>query len=193
MIDHKRNIERRPPFDHVASDLVDVFPTQEGEQVQVWDGPKTMADRFLMLAYFRTENGVVGMNVRIKLDDGPYKMVQTNGSSRTYFYKGDTKDCRLEKFLPSGRLLIDDKRSGFSIRRNYCADFDFEKRKPKGKKLSDRATIDLQMEGKTWYVALYQDTAEGESTLRAVEVHEGLNLVRVVEFPVEDKPVPKDS
>lgn len=168
-------------FDHKATDRVDVIPNPEGEFVQIWDSPRGTTPRRLLLTYLLTPTGPREVCQRLYLDEGPFELVEATDLRRVYYYR-DGGESRHERFLPSGRRLTHDPRSGFKTRRVFTAEFDWEKHTPKGKPLGDKQTMRLQSDGAVWYVSTYQETATQPESLWLVEEHRGRELLRLVEF-----------
>ncbi len=140
-------------FEHQRSALVDVFPKPDGEFVQVWDSPRSTVGRKLLLTYFRSASGPSEITHRVTLDEGPFQMIETSGSRRTFFYRGKNAAVRQELFLPSGRLLVSDPLRGLSVRAVFTRDFDWSAMIPRGRPLGDRAVIKLQDGGETYFVS----------------------------------------
>jgi hypothetical protein len=167
-------------FDHKPSQLVDVFPNPEGEFVQIWDSPRGTNGRRLLLTYLRTPKGPREVCQRIYLDEGTFELVEATDLRRVSYYR-DSRETRHERFLPSGRLLLNDPRNGFNTRSIFTADFDWEKQEPKGKALGDKQVMRLQTEGGIWYVSTYQQTPTEPESLWLIEEHRGHELLRSVE------------
>lgn len=172
-------------YDHEPSERVSVTDNHEGQFVQVFnrnqsdDGPSRV-----IFSYQRTPTGVTNVTWRIELNDEPCARVELRGNQcKTVRSDGTT---RLEQMLPSGRLLTSDTRLGLRIERTWAAEFNWEKKAPKGGALSDRATMKLQDADLPWFVCLYQtSTAEnGEMTkaLIAVELHRGKSYLGTKEL-----------
>jgi hypothetical protein len=168
-------------FDHKPSERVDVFRNPEGEFVQIWDSPRGTNGRRLLLTYLRTPTGPRDVCQRVYLDEGPIELVEATDIRRVLYYRGG-RESRHERFLLSGRRLINDPRHGFKTRSLFTADFDWEKQVPKGKALGDKPVMRLQTERGLWYLSTYQETPTEPELLWLVEEHRGRELVRVVEF-----------
>ena len=167
-------------FTHQSSPLVKVTPHPNGEFVQVWSAPFKAEDRRLLLAYMRTAAGPTDIIHRIALEDGRFSLIETCGNQRTYYYRDVPHPPKIETILPSGRILVRDPRNGYSVEGVFTREFDWEKLKPKGKPLGDRAVMKLQSEEQTWFVSTYQKIGE-QSTLMVVESYRGKELERVHE------------
>src|SRR5205823_3895272 len=102
------------------------------------------------------------------------------------YYAGETREKHYEEIMPSGRLLIDDPRCGWRIRRYYSRDFDWQECAPIGPALVDREVMCLQTGGGKWYVSVYQE-GPNSSALYLVEEHEGNTFKRRVEIEQGDK------
>lgn len=152
-------------FDHVRSDLVDVFPNAEGEFIQVWSAPRSAPDRDLLLTYQRTPHGPVSINSRIRTD-ALWKLIESTGPRRTFYYLGDTHDTRYEAILPSGRLLVADERAGMTLREVWADEFDWNRCVPVGRPLGPRMVQQRQDRGDTIFLCKYQQEWSGEE-LRA--------------------------
>lgn len=168
-------------FDHKPSDRVDVFRNPEGEFVQIWDSPRGTTGRRVLLTYLRTESGPRSVCQRIYLDEGPFALIEATDLCRVSFFR-DGGEPRNERFLPSGRRLINDPRGAFSTRSIFTAEFDWERQSPKGKALGDKSVMRLQAEGGLWYISTYQKTPTEPESLWLVEEHRGHELLRLVEF-----------
>ena len=170
-------------FDHQRSELVDVFPNVEGEFIQIWDSPWKTPGRRLLLTYLRTPSGVKEINHRAYLEEGPFELIEMSELRRICYYRG-SRETRHERFLPSGRFLVDDPRKGLMMRSVFTSEFDWDKHVPVGKPLGDKAVMRLQTAGSIWYISTYQDTSAGSSDLRVVEEFQGNTRRRLVEVPL---------
>ncbi len=180
-------------FDHPASDLVDVFANDKGEFVQVWNRPFGEPGRKLLLTYQRTAAGPADVTSNVHLEEGPYRLIETSGHRRTLYYRDRPEHPRYEEILPSGRLLVEDFRNGLIVDRVFTANFDRQKRKPKGRKLGDRAVLRRQTAGETWFLSHYQERWDGEELIEKklvlVVEHRGREVVASSELDdVEGEP-----
>jgi len=174
-------------LNHKESSQVDVIQHSYGEFVQVWDGPWGRDDRRLLLTYIRTRRGPSEVSNFVYPDEGPYEMIETCGCRRDYCYRG-TNERRIERILPSGRLLAVDPTRGLRVRVVFSKEFDWEKMVPQGRKL--KSTRQLELNGLPWFTSWYQEVdGEGstmESSLMVVEAYVGTKVKRLVEVGNED-------
>jgi 4-hydroxyphenylpyruvate dioxygenase-like putative hemolysin len=169
-------------FDHGASDLVTVRANERGEFVQVFNHRRSGGR--VVLSYQRTPTSIESISWTVVLAEESYERVEVDGEQRCLRRRDGT--ARVERMLPSGRLLIQDPRAGLSIKDVWSAEFNWEKRTPKGGPLNDRAIMKLQDQNLPWYVSLFQvrkgTSGEEQKELLAVEEYVGREYQRTVEF-----------
>jgi hypothetical protein len=176
-------------FDHHRSDLVDITPNSTGEFVQVWDRPQGERGRRLLLTYQRTPLGPKDISSRLYPNEGPWLLVETTGSRRTFYYRNRPDQVRHELALPGGGWLINDVPDGLVIRSVYAAAFNPEVPEVAPPPLGDKAVMRRQSEGGAWFILSYQETwaapdTLSSSVLRLVEAYRGHELLRTWEYPL---------
>ena len=171
-------------FTHQRSTLVDVVPNPRGEFVQVWNAPHRAERRRLLLTYLRTANGPTEIYHRIELDEGPFCIIETFRTERIFYYRDNPHPPRTETILPSGRILVSDPRAGFAVEASFTAAFDWEKMRPKGKALGDRAVMKLQSSGEPWVLTTFQRRGD-QLFLVVLEEYRGHIREKFHEFGLE--------
>ena len=176
------NVLKPKGFDHESSDLVTVRPNEHGEFVQVFNR-RSNGGR-VILSYQRTPTAIESVQWTIPMEEGPYERVEVVGEQRCLVRRDGA--VRIERVLPSGRLLIQDQRLGLGIKYVWSPHFNWDKRAPKGGPLSDRATMELQDQNLPWYVSYFQvRTDAGGMEVKdivAVEEHVGRRYLGTKEF-----------
>ena len=160
-------------YDHQKSPMVDVREHSDGEFVQVWDAPFKIPGRKLLLAYRRNGRVVSDVTRHEYPEKGEFCKITTSEKSKYSFYRKSPRNYRLEQFLDNGRTLVSDKLKGLEINSLFTEEFDFEKMKPKGRKLGDKAVMKLQTENREYYVSTYQVCSENGSQLVLVKRYLG--------------------
>ena len=105
-----------------------------------------------------------------------------------YHPRDRRRQPRLELTLPSGTLLVNDLHAGLVLRTTYFASFDWQRIRPDGRALGDRAVIKRQQAGATWFRLSIQEVYDEvdtlvEATVRLVEQYVGTEIVRASEAP----------
>jgi hypothetical protein len=168
-------------FDHQPSEIVEVRSQRHGDFVQVYDSPGRRSRR-VVLSYLRTPDGPKQIRHHLRFDEGPFSYICVSASARVYHYRDKSRKPRLEEFLPTGKMLVDDPQNGHTMERIFSADFDWERLEPVDPLFDDPPILNRQSAGKPWYVTTYQIANSEPTTLWLVEEHEGQTLKRVVEI-----------
>ncbi len=177
-----------PGFNLQKSELVDWFSNENGAFVQVWNerrrGNIDSKGR-VVLAYQLNGSEPFSITRCLSLSDSEYSWVDVSGVKRTFWYRDEPKFHRFEQDLPSGRVMVDDRRKGAKIDRIWTEKFDWEKIEPSGKRMTDVTVVRLQNSGKEFSVSYYQEVeVEGKLSARVlmqVERYEGRILRETVE------------
>ena len=108
-----------------------------------------------------------------------------------YHPRDRRRQPRLELTLPSGALLVNDLHAGLVLRTTYFASFDWQRIRPVGRALGDRAVIKRQQAGATWFRVFTQEVYDEadtlvEATVRLVEKYVGTETVRTSEPPPDN-------
>ena len=119
---------------------------------------------------------------------GPWALIERSAGRVVYHPRDRRRQARLALTLPSGALLIHDLHAGLVLRTSYFASFDWQRTRPIGRALGDRAIIKRQQAGATWFRVSIQevyDEADAlvEATVRLVEQYVGTETVRTAEPP----------
>src|SRR5687767_2159400 len=101
-----------PGFDHRDENLAEVYPNEAGEFVQVWSGEydgSIDSPVRVILSYLRTLSGPCNVR-RSFILEGEFRCVEIDKTTRTFEYRDQPQYRRVEMDLPSGRVIVDDRR-----------------------------------------------------------------------------------
>ena len=169
-------------YDHIKSPCVDVIKNAEGEFIQVWDAPFKTPNRNLLFTYQRNGDQITSITRYECPKNGLYSTIIFYENQTTYYYRDPINKLRIEKPLKNGLTLIRDDVKGFRIEAVFTKRFNFEKLKPVGRKLGDRAVIKLQFEKKEYFVSTYQCSSEFGDQLALIEQRLGREVIKKWEF-----------
>lgn len=164
-------------YDHIKSPTVDVVKHVVGEFVQVWDEPFKTPGRKLLLTYFRDGKDVSDVTVHEYPSDGDFSQIVKGENYIRSYYRDKEREPRIEATLPNGKVTISDESKGIYLKSEFTPGFDFEKLKPKGRALGDRAVIKKHKEQGQFYVSTYQQFGESDPELVMVKEYLGKNVV----------------